>query len=275
MALVYSYDDLYDVQLTLGDVFKLSMPLPRESICRPEKTVEGIGQFGWKTGDAARQFLLSFSLYTAQGMASLPSAVHSTAARPDLTMNTITRAEVDTKLEALSAKIGAKIDSIWSRLDHLTHRVEEREKALEAKLDLRDQVMEAKLDLRDRVMDAKFAHLESRVDEIGIEMKEVKRTLSNQRYWIVGTAVGAVLGVGAFNATVLSNMIAAFESGKSISAAQAEILQRSKEMERAIDTIRSRLDALPSPVSVPAKQSPTQSGRSQPALRRRRRSARR
>lgn len=170
-------------------------------------------------------------------------------------MNTITRSEVDTKLEALDTKIGAQID-----------RIEERGKTLEAKLDLRD-----------RVMDARFTHIESRVDEIVIEMKEVKRTLSNQRYWIVSTAVGAVLGVGAFNATVLSNMIAAFESGKSISAAQAEIIHQSKEMEKVIDSIRSRLDVLPSPspVSAPATQSPTQSSRSQSASRRRRKSARR
>src|ERR1700748_705494 len=106
---------------------------------------------------------------------SRPSAVHSTATGLDLPMNTITRSEVDTKLEALSTKIGASMDSIRSKLENLSHRVEEHEKTLEAKLDLRD-----------RVIDSKFAHLESRVDEIAVEMKDVKRTLSNQRYWIVG-----------------------------------------------------------------------------------------
>jgi hypothetical protein len=229
-------------------------------------------------------YLFCFTL--PDELTSLRSVVRSIATGPDLAMNTITRSEVDTKLEALSTKIGASIDSIRGRLESLSHRVEEREKALEAKLDRRDEAMEAKLDrrdeameakldLRDRVMDARFTHLESRVDEIAVEMKDVKRTVSNQRYWIVGTAVGAVLGVGAFNATVLSNMIAAFESGKSISAAQAGIIQQSKEMERAMDIIRSRLDALPPPVNAPAKQSPTQSSRSQSASRRRRQSARR
>src|ERR1700744_3348225 len=78
-------------------------------------------------------------------LTSLRSAVHRTATGPDLSMNTITRSEVDTKLEALSTKIGASIDSIRGRLESLRRRVEEREKTLEAKLGRRGEAMAAKL----------------------------------------------------------------------------------------------------------------------------------
>ncbi|CAB3794588.1 hypothetical protein [Pararobbsia alpina] len=188
-------------------------------------------------------------------------------------MDTITRTELNSTLKVFGARIYASIDNLRDTLESFVVRAEEHDKA-----------RDAKLDLRDKVLDAKFAHMDERwrltnlrVDEIASEMRDVKRTLSNQRYWIVGTAIGAVLGVGAFNATVLSNMIAAFESGKSISAAQAEIIQRSREMEQAIDHMRSRLEALPlpMPVSNPPNQSPPPSSRPQSASRRRRPWARR
>jgi hypothetical protein len=179
-------------------------------------------------------------------------------------MDTIKRAELDAKLEAFGTRIYAGMNELRSTMENFILRAEEHDKA-----------RDARLDLRDRVLDAKIAHMDARVDDIATEMKDVKRTLSNQRYWIVGTAVGAVLGVGAFNATVLSNMIAAFESGKSISTAQAEILERSREMEKAVDNVRARLDALPAPVSDPGKPSPPQSGRLQSVSRRRRVWARR
>ena len=185
-------------------------------------------------------------------------------------MDTVTRAELNAKLETFGAAIYASIDNLRNTLESFVTRAEEHDKA-----------RDAKLDLRDKVLDAKFTHMEERwhqtnfrVDEIATEMKDVKRTLSNQRYWIVGTAVGAVLGVGAFNATVLSNMIAAFESGKSISAAQAQILQRSREMEQALDRVHARIDALPTPLSDPEKQAPLPSSRPQSASRRRRQPAR-
>lgn len=184
-----------------------------------------------------------------------------------LSMDTIKRAE----LEAFGAKIYAGMDNLRSTIENLLVRVEEHAKAWDARLDLRDQVLDAKF----AHMEARIDTIDARVDEIATEMKDVKRTLSNQRYWIVGTAVGAVLGVGAFNATVLSNMIAAFESGRSISTAQAEILQRSREMEKAVDNVRARLDALPAPVSDPGKPWPPQSGRPQSVSRRRRVWARR
>jgi hypothetical protein len=196
-------------------------------------------------------------------------------------MDTVTRTELNAKLETFGASIYASIDSLRNTLENFIARAEEHDKARDAKLDLRDKVLDAKFELRDKVLDAKFAHMEERwrqtnfrVDEIASEMKDVKRTLSNQRYWIVGTAVGAVLGVGAFNATVLSNMIAAFESGQSISTAQAQILQRSREMEQALDRVHARLDALPEPLTDPAKPLPRLSGRPQSASRRRRQPAR-
>jgi len=256
-------------------------------------------------GDAAERFLLSF--YFTPPEESLRKAFgardHNRAPMNGVPMNTITRSEVDSKLETLETKIVAKIDSICSILQNLIAHVDRREKAWDARLNQNDQAWNtrldqhnqawnARLDQRDQVIDAKFAHVEARidavdaraearslvihqrVDDLATEMKDVKRTLSNQRYWIVGTAVGAVLGVGAFNATVLSNMIAAFESGKSISAAQAQILQRSREMEQALDRVHARLDALPTPLSDPEKQAPLPSSRPQSASRRRRPSAR-
>ncbi len=73
-------------------------------------------------------------------------------------------------------------------------------------------------------------------------MKDVKKSLHSLRYWLIGMAVGAVLGVDAFNAAVLSTMVEAFESGKNVSTAQAQIMEQSNQVEQLLRRINTRLE---------------------------------
>jgi len=61
----------------------------------------------------------------------------------------------------------------------------------------------------------------------------------------ISTATATVLGVAAFNAAILSNMVASFESGKDIATAQAEIRRQSEETATLIKDLKRRLEQPP------------------------------
>jgi len=71
-----------------------------------------------------------------------------------------------------------------------------------------------------------------------LDYKSVKNTS-------ITTGIGAVLaivfGVAAFNATVLSNMLASFESGKNTSTAQAEVKRQSEETAALLKQIQGQI----------------------------------
>ena len=64
-------------------------------------------------------------------------------------------------------------------------------------------------------------------DQITSSSTEIVSAMKNMKWWVIGTGISVVLGIASFNATVLSNMVASFESGKntaqSLSQTQAEI----------------------------------------------------
>ncbi len=74
---------------------------------------------------------------------------------------------------------------------------------------------------------------------------------------IIVTAISAVLaivfGVAAFNATVLSNMVASFESGKNTSAAQAEVKRQTEETAALLRRMREELDSRQKPDAAGGK----------------------
>lgn len=68
---------------------------------------------------------------------------------------------------------------------------------------------------------------------------ESRQDNKSTRTTIIVTAVSAVLaivgGVAAFNATVLSNMVASFESGKNTAASLADAAGRLEKVQAASD----------------------------------------
>lgn len=57
----------------------------------------------------------------------------------------------------------------------------------------------------------------------------------------VSTVIAIVLGVAAFNATLLSNMVASFESGKSTAAVQAELKQQAQETAALLNRLQESM----------------------------------
>lgn len=120
--------------------------------------------------------------------------------------------------------------------------------------------LDAKIESLEARADARFSKLETSIsnalDEIrrdnatlktgfSAEQLERRQDMKSLRTTIIGTAIGAVLtiviGVAAFNATVLSNMVASFESGKNTASAIAEATNQMKQTQEQLKIIQDKL----------------------------------
>lgn len=135
------------------------------------------------------------------------------------------------RLEAIESRMDGRFASLEATINALIRRIEERF---------------ALVDARFAQVDARFAQVEARMSNIEATVIATQNAIGGLRRTIVVTAIGAVIGVAAFNATVLSNMLASFESGRNVSEAQAKIQQQAEETAALLRQIQQ---ALP----VPAK----------------------
>ena len=100
-------------------------------------------------------------------------------------------------------------------------------------------------------MDERLKHSDERMDRLEESMKETRSDIANLRTTVIVTAISVglavVFGIAAFNATVLSNMLAAFESGRSVSTAQAEAARRNEEAAAMIKQLQQQRATTPPP----------------------------
>lgn len=68
----------------------------------------------------------------------------------------------------------------------------------------------AKLEAIERRMDARVASIEHSVADAIAFANETRGDIKNLKWTIIATAIATVLGIAAFNATMLSNMVASF-----------------------------------------------------------------
>ncbi|WGG52366.1 hypothetical protein [Rugamonas sp. DEMB1] len=100
-------------------------------------------------------------------------------------------------------------------------------------------------------IDALASLLNEKISAMAITIAEVKAGINNLRTTVVVTAISiglaSVFGVAAFNATVLSNMLASFESGKNMSAAQAEVQRQLEATAVLLNKVQKQIDQAPAP----------------------------
>jgi len=103
-------------------------------------------------------------------------------------------------------------------------------------------LLDARLEAIEARMDARMVHIEGMVASIAKSQDEITASHKSTRNTIIGTGIAVVLGIAAFNATVLSNMVASFESGKSTAATQAAsekaITEATKALEAATENAK-------------------------------------
>jgi hypothetical protein len=98
--------------------------------------------------------------------------------------------------------------------------------------------IDAKLQLIETRMDARVASIERAVADSIAAAVETRNDIKNLKWTMIVTAIATVLGIAAFNATVLSNMVASFESGKNTATAQAELKKQAEDAIAKIKTMQ-------------------------------------
>lgn len=111
-----------------------------------------------------------------------------------------------------------------------------RDDQLRREMDLRQESFRAEQAVRDKALDDRFQgflsvqaerdkRMEGAFNHIDASHTEIKSSISSMKNTMIVTAVTAVitivLGIAAFNATLTSNMLSAFQAGKPESAVQA------------------------------------------------------
>lgn len=142
-------------------------------------------------------------------------------------MSVISREEIDAKLETIEVRMDGRVASIDGKVASI----------------------DAKIDSFMGRLEEKFSRMDDRMTHIERDLSATRQDYKSVKTTIITTGVGAVLaivfGVAAFNATVLSNMVASFESGKNTTAAQAEVKRQSEETANLLKQIQGQINAPP------------------------------
>lgn len=108
--------------------------------------------------------------------------------------------------------------------------------------------LDAKLELIETRLDSKVQRIEDKMDGFLSASKETNDSIKSLKTTIIVTAISTVLaivlGVAAFNSTVLSNMVASFESGKNTAQAIDKAQTDLQKREARLDEIDKKLDKL-------------------------------
>lgn len=125
--------------------------------------------------------------------------------------------------------IDAKLVTIEARMDG---RIASIEASIRGFIELQEERLGR--------LDDRLTRLEQAVADIKNDLKSLKSTMV---ITAITTVLAIILGVAAFNATVFSNMLASFESGKNTAAAQAEVKKQSEEIAVIVKQLQEDIQA--------------------------------
>lgn len=123
-------------------------------------------------------------------------------------------------------------------------------------------LLDARLETIEARMDARMAHIEGLVGNIAQSQADMRREMDSMRSESkaenkstrttmlvtgISSVLAIVLGVGAFNATVLSNMVASFESGKNTATMQTASEKALIEATKALEAATAKAQQVASP----------------------------
>mgnify|MGYP003577944266 FL=1 len=108
----------------------------------------------------------------------------------------------------------------------------------------RDEI-NAKLETIDARIDGRMRRGEDSMSFMIESIREMRTALRNVQMTIIVTAIGAtltiLLGLAAFNATLVSNMVASFSSGRGMASSLAEIAAKIQTTNNQQERIESAL----------------------------------
>lgn len=99
------------------------------------------------------------------------------------------------------------IDELTAKLEAIEVRAEARAAERFARTDTQMARFEERLELS-------LSHLAQNQTRLEAGMANLTSSIGQMKWWMIGTGLTVVLGIAAFNATVLSNMVSSFDSGR-------------------------------------------------------------
>lgn len=132
-------------------------------------------------------------------------------------MTDISREELDAKLSATEARMETRVAEVVGRLDAL---------------------MEAQKG-RDGLTQQTFEQLQKAQTETLGGLKSLKNTII---VTTISSVIAIVLGIAAFNSTVLSNMVSSFESGKNTMQSLNQVSTQLNDTAKKMNEIEQRLE---------------------------------
>ncbi len=101
--------------------------------------------------------------------------------------------------------------------------------------------IESKLETIEARMDGRIAAMQEINKSTNDKIDALSSNITQLKYVTVTTGIAAVLGIAAFNATVLSNMVASFESGKNTAQAISNASSELKATQSDIKLLRDEI----------------------------------
>ena len=109
--------------------------------------------------------------------------------------------------------------------------------------------MDAKLETIEAKLDARVSRIEGIAQDIKSETSSARKEFRSIALAIILAIVGAVWAMWQINSSLISGTIAAFESGKNMSAAQTDIKRQIEETDKRLIAIDERLKIIDNKIS--------------------------
>lgn len=143
-------------------------------------------------------------------------------------------------------------DEFELHLRHLDDRLESHMKLLDERIGSQNALYDQWRQSQEKLNDERDQRLATAVKDIQAETQAARREAVDQsrnlKTVLITTAVGTVIaivgGIAAFNATVLSNMVASFESGKNTAASLTQTTDQLKLIQDDVSKTQAQLKTL-------------------------------
>ena len=144
-------------------------------------------------------------------------------------MNSPNREEFEARLAELDARQSGRLDAIEAKLDALRDQVASFWRAVVERFD-QLEARTAQLEARTAQLENQTLRLETRLAGVEASLGEVRQYLRGLKITIIVTCLSVVFGIAAINVSSMSNLLAAFATGKETALAQASLRQQMQEI---------------------------------------------
>ena len=190
---------------------------------------------------------------------SAEDQIMESASKPYVDSNlAIAESRSDTKL----AEFRASIEAFTARADEREAAAREREAAARERDAIRARAFEKRMEdlaaranereaaareheaIRSREFEKRMENSEARSDRIERRLDQIESSINSLKKFVVGASLSTVLGVGAFNAALIQNYHAAFDSARHLTAAERDLTAQRQRTDALLSAMEARLAAI-------------------------------